>query len=403
MLDEFVPGQFDISSFKAISYGGAPGYWNNPEASAEALRGGWLHTGDIGMFDDEGELFLLDRAKDMIISGGNNVYPREVEEIIVQHPAVANVCVVGIPDPYWGEAVHAVVVTEPGAQVTAQELIAHCGQHLAGYKKPKALGADVIKIERSPAGDDTRALPPRWGNEATVFLAMNRNKRSVLLDIKSPAGRDAILSLAKTADVVIESFPPGVAEKLGLTPAAFAASNPAIVTCTVSAFGDGPLGSTMPGYDALVQAVSGLMSLTGHPNSDPVRTGPSILDVSTGLWSVIAIQAALARRAAGAGGTHVQASLIESAFSLVAHQVQGFLASGEQPPKLGSGAPSAAPYRVYRTNDAHVMTRRHQSPSFHGSARHSALNRSRRTRATRSWPRGSPTAKRSIPQSRRQR
>lgn len=116
-----------------------PGYWNNPDASAEALRGGWLHTGDIGMFDEEGYLFLLDRAKDMIISGGNNVYPREVEEIIVQHPAVANVCVVGIPDPYWGEAVHAVIVREPGAELTAQEVIDYCGRHLAGYKKPKAV------------------------------------------------------------------------------------------------------------------------------------------------------------------------------------------------------------------------------------------------------------------------
>ena len=116
-----------------------PGYWNNPQATAEALRGGWLHTGDIGMFDESGYLFLLDRAKDMIISGGNNVYPREVEEIIIQHPAVANVCVVGIPDPYWGEAVHAVVVRETGGDVSAQDIIAHCAKHLAGYKKPKAV------------------------------------------------------------------------------------------------------------------------------------------------------------------------------------------------------------------------------------------------------------------------
>ena len=116
-----------------------PGYWNNPEASAEALRGGWLHTGDIGMFDDQGYLFLLDRAKDMIISGGNNVYPREVEEIIVQHAEVADVCVVGIPDPYWGEAVHAVIVRTPGSTVTAPDIIAHCANHLAGYKKPKAI------------------------------------------------------------------------------------------------------------------------------------------------------------------------------------------------------------------------------------------------------------------------
>ncbi|WP_324741724.1 long-chain fatty acid--CoA ligase [Tsuneonella sp. CC-YZS046] len=116
-----------------------PGYWNNPEASAEALRGGWLHTGDIGYFDEHGYLFLLDRAKDMVISGGNNIYPREVEEVIILHPAVANCVVFGIPDAYWGEAVHAVVVPKPGEALTAQDIIAFCGEHLAGYKKPKAV------------------------------------------------------------------------------------------------------------------------------------------------------------------------------------------------------------------------------------------------------------------------
>jgi long-chain acyl-CoA synthetase len=116
-----------------------PGYWNDPEASAEALRGGWLHTGDIGYFDEQGYLFLLDRAKDMVISGGNNVYPREVEEVIILHPKVANCVVFGIPDDYWGEAVHAVVVTKPGQTLTAPEIIAFCGEHMAGYKKPKAV------------------------------------------------------------------------------------------------------------------------------------------------------------------------------------------------------------------------------------------------------------------------
>jgi long-chain acyl-CoA synthetase len=227
MLEEYVPGEYDLSSLKAICYGGAPilvehlkraletfgpvfaqiygqgeapitiaglsttahaellaagderigsagtirtdvearivdsddhelgpgevgeicargdvvmqGYWDNPEATAEALRGGWLHTGDIGMLDERGYLFLLDRAKDLIISGGNNVYPREVEEVIIQHPAVNMVVVIGIPDEYWGEAVHAVVVLEAGATATAQEIIAHCGQRMAGYKKPKAV------------------------------------------------------------------------------------------------------------------------------------------------------------------------------------------------------------------------------------------------------------------------
>lgn len=116
-----------------------PGYWQNPEASAEALRGGWLHTGDVGYFDDRGFLFLLDRAKDMVISGGNNVYPREVEEAIILHPKVANCVVFGIPDDYWGEAVHAVVVVKPGETLVAKDVIDFCGEHMAGYKKPKAV------------------------------------------------------------------------------------------------------------------------------------------------------------------------------------------------------------------------------------------------------------------------
>lgn len=116
-----------------------PGYWNSPEATAEALRGGWLHTGDVGYFDDEGYLFLLDRAKDMVISGGNNVYPREVEEVLILHPDIAECVVFGIPDDYWGEAVHAVVVARPGAELTAEKVIAFCAEHLAGYKKPKAV------------------------------------------------------------------------------------------------------------------------------------------------------------------------------------------------------------------------------------------------------------------------
>ncbi len=115
------------------------GYWNNPDATAEAMRGGWLHTGDIGMFDENGYLFLLDRAKDMIISGGNNVYPREVEEVLVRHPAIATAVVFGIPHEYWGEAVHAVVVCEPGQPLTAEQVIEYCGRNMAGYKKPKSV------------------------------------------------------------------------------------------------------------------------------------------------------------------------------------------------------------------------------------------------------------------------
>ena len=115
------------------------GYWGNEQATAEALRGGWLHMGDVGMFDEHGYLHLLDRTKDVVISGGNNVYPREVEEVLITHPEVHHVVVVGVPDDYWGEAVRAVVVPEPGTAPDPKDLIAYCGTRMAGYKKPKAV------------------------------------------------------------------------------------------------------------------------------------------------------------------------------------------------------------------------------------------------------------------------
>lgn len=226
------------------------------------------------------------------------------------------------------------------------------------------MGADVIKVERPPVGDDTRALPPRWGDEATVFIAVNRNKRSLLLDIKSPEGREALLKLAETADVVVESFPPGLAEKLKLTFDDFRGRNPQIILCSISAFGDGDIGSRMPGYDALVQSVSGMMSFTGHPNTPPVRLAPSVLDLTTGMWGAIGLMAALARRAAGGGGEHVRPSLLDSAFTLMCHQVLGFVATGQPPEKLGSGAPSATPYRVFEASDGAFMLATASDPQF---------------------------------------
>lgn len=230
------------------------------------------------------------------------------------------------------------------------------------------MGADVIKIERPPAGDDTRALPPFWNGTATVFLSVNRNKRSVALDIRTAEGREALLTLVEAADVVIESFPPGLAEKLKLRFEDFRERNPRVILCTVSAFGDGPVGAGMPGYDALVQAVSGLMSFTGHAGSEPVRLAPSVLDLTTGMWSLVGIMAALARREAGhdsrKGAEHVRPSLIDSAFMLMCHQVLGFQASGVLPPRLGSGAPSAAPYRVYAASDGDFMLATASDPQF---------------------------------------
>jgi crotonobetainyl-CoA:carnitine CoA-transferase CaiB-like acyl-CoA transferase len=217
------------------------------------------------------------------------------------------------------------------------------------------LGADVIKVERPPYGDDTRRLPPQWKGQGTVFLAVNRNKRSIVLDIKSPEGREALLKLASSSDVVIESFPPGMASQLALTYEAFRVARPAVILCSVSAFGSGPVGSKMPGYDALVQAVSGMMSFTGDPGAPTVRIAPSLLDLTTGMWLALAVMAALARRKDGEKGEHIQLALLDSAFALMCHQVLGFLSTGAVPVKLGSGAPSAAPYRVFKASDGEFM------------------------------------------------
>jgi len=217
------------------------------------------------------------------------------------------------------------------------------------------MGADVIKIERPPHGDDTRVLPPSWEGEATVFRAVNRNKRSIVLDLKDPQGKAALFRLAQTADVLIESFPPGLGEKLGITFATLNACNPKILMATVSAFGDGPIGQMMPGYDALVQAVSGMMSFTGSLDTPTVRLAPSVLDLTTGMWTAMGLLGAVLRRNAGGGGEHVRTCLLDSAFTLMNHQVLGMLATGLAPAKLGSGAPSAAPYGVFAASDGELL------------------------------------------------
>jgi crotonobetainyl-CoA:carnitine CoA-transferase CaiB-like acyl-CoA transferase len=218
------------------------------------------------------------------------------------------------------------------------------------------MGADVIKVERSPKGDDTRSLPPYSGDQSTVFLAVNRNKRSIMLDYKDEADRAVLRELVESADVVIESFPPGVAEKLSLSWSDLSEINPRLLLGSVSAFGDGDIGKTMPGYDALVQAVSGLMSFTGNEGEPTVRIAPSVLDLTTGIWTAMGLMAALARRnAAGGKGEHVKLALIDTAFNLMNHQLMAFMATGDEPRKLGGGAPSAAPYGVYRAADGELL------------------------------------------------
>jgi acyl-CoA synthetase (AMP-forming)/AMP-acid ligase II len=129
-----VPGEICIRGDSVMK-----GYWERPEETAATLRGGWLHTGDVGKMDEQGYVYILDRTKDMVISGGMNVYPREVEEVLLNHPAISEVCVFGIPDQKWGEAVKAVVVLKPGMSATEQEILGFAGDHMAGYKKPKSV------------------------------------------------------------------------------------------------------------------------------------------------------------------------------------------------------------------------------------------------------------------------
>ncbi|MET8181534.1 CoA transferase [Streptomyces sp. NPDC005336] len=217
------------------------------------------------------------------------------------------------------------------------------------------MGADVIKVERPGAGEATRSLPPYWDGESTVFLAYNRNKRSVVLDLTTDQGREALLRLVETADVLVQSFRPGVLDRLGLGTEAMTARRADLILCSISAFGEGSVGRTKPGYDALMQAFTGIMDMTGEPDGDPVRAAPSVLDISTGMWAAMSIMAALARRSPSQGPQLLEASLVDSGFFLLSHQLMGYLATGEPPGRLGSAAPSASPYQLFHTADQPIM------------------------------------------------
>lgn len=217
------------------------------------------------------------------------------------------------------------------------------------------LGADVVKVERPGGGDDARSMPPHRGSESVVFHAVNRNKRSVVLDLKSPAGREAFLRLAEDADVVVQSYRPGAADALGLGWSDVHARNPAAVYCSVSAFGTSGSAAGLPGYDPLIQAFTGMMSMTGEPGGAPVRAAASLIDLSTGMWAAMAIMAALRRRDATGLGEHVEATLVDSGYALLSHQILGMYATGVVPGPLGSASPITAPYENFATADGWVM------------------------------------------------
>jgi crotonobetainyl-CoA:carnitine CoA-transferase CaiB-like acyl-CoA transferase len=217
------------------------------------------------------------------------------------------------------------------------------------------LGAEVIKVERPGPGDDARLWGDPVGGASPTFHALNRLKRSVVLDLKSEEGREMLHRLSAVSDVVIQNQKPGLAAQLGFGAEALCALNPRLVYVNIRAFGDrGPL-KDKPGYDPLMQAFGGLMSVTGQPDQPSVRVGPSIIDCGTGMWVVIGVLAALLRRAqTGQGGT-VDTALFETALGWMVYFVTILSATGRAPGKAGSGTVMICPYQIFQCADGELM------------------------------------------------
>jgi crotonobetainyl-CoA:carnitine CoA-transferase CaiB-like acyl-CoA transferase len=216
------------------------------------------------------------------------------------------------------------------------------------------LGADVVKVE-SPGGDDTRTwVPPVRAGVSTYFLGVNRNKRSVALDLRDPDDAALARELAGRADVLLENFKPGGLDRFGLGYDDVAAANPRVVYASISGFGSGG-GRSLPGYDLIVQAISGLMSLTGDPDGPPFRAGISVFDVMTGLHATIGVLAALHHRDGTGRGQHVEVNLLSSALSGLVNQSSAVVAGGVVPMRMGNSHPSLFPYDALPAADRELI------------------------------------------------
>jgi crotonobetainyl-CoA:carnitine CoA-transferase CaiB-like acyl-CoA transferase len=217
------------------------------------------------------------------------------------------------------------------------------------------LGADVIKVE-SPAGDDTRAWMPPLTEDgvSTYFLAINRNKRSVALDLKDDGDRALAQELGRRADVFVQNFKPGALRRFGLDYDSVSLLNPSVIYASISGFGSGG-GASLPGYDLMVQAISGMMSLTGDPDGPPYRAGISAFDVMAGLHAAIGVLAALNHRNATGEGQHLDASLMASAMSGMVNQATAYAAGGVVPFRMGNSHPSLFPYEPLPTGDGDLI------------------------------------------------
>lgn len=217
------------------------------------------------------------------------------------------------------------------------------------------LGADVIKLENPESGDDARALkPPSLGGESAVFLWANRNKRSIALDLRIPEAQLVARNLARHADVVVESFSAGIMERFGLSYDALSRDNPKLIYCSVSGFGRSGSFASRPGYDPILQAESGFMSMNGFPDQDPVRAGPSVVDIVSGMMVSNAVLAALMARTKHGIGQMVEVSLFDCAMTLNGQYAMNYLMTGEEQKRFGNGSMTAEPVGLFNAADGPI-------------------------------------------------
>ncbi len=233
-----------------------------------------------------------------------------------------------------------------------------CSRVLAGPYAAMVLadlGADVIKIERPGSGDDTRRWgPPFVGGESAYYFAANRNKRSLTLNLKDPRGKAILRALVREADVLIENFKTGACDRLGLGYNDLKPLNPGLIYCSITGYGvSGPL-ADKPGYDFMVQAAGGIMSITGPADGEPYKVGVAIVDVTTGLYAANAIQAALRHRDKTGRGQRVDLSLYESQIAWLINVASAYLVSGQPPKRYGNAHPNIVPYETFPTADGYI-------------------------------------------------
>ncbi len=218
------------------------------------------------------------------------------------------------------------------------------------------LGADVIKVENTRSGDDTRQwAPPYQGDQSAYFLSVNRNKRALSLDLRNPAGLAIARRIASDADVLVENFRPGATDRLGLGYAALSEINPRLIYASISGYGHtGPYAGE-PGYDAIAQALSGVMSVTGPVDGPPCRVGISSADIAAAMWTLVGILSALQARHVSGRGQHVDVALLDSQVAWLTYVAGGYFASKVVPPRYGSAHPTIAPYQAFPTLDGDVM------------------------------------------------